>query len=306
MGRPLNHKYFGWRNVGLDGNDLAVDARIGGAELSGITVTAAGSYNATNADALTTTFPAPLVANGVTAIGTPNFKVLTATVGGTQTRAYPATAGYLSIGSGANTSTYTATLRSGALSTVAYASATTISFSTTTTAYISGTSITITGASITGTMTIGGVAIAASQTYYVGSPTTATSATLYATYDNAVLATNPLAISNGTTTGATFTMGNTYSSVTAVTVVSGGSIASGSVTAYATATAAVVAGSDSNVGSGLTIAPAPKPVPIVKPIIFSMPLPCSRSGTPRPFSNPRGLALLPKRRFRRFVRMVLR
>ena len=27
MGRPLNHKYFGWRNVGLDGNDLAVDAR---------------------------------------------------------------------------------------------------------------------------------------------------------------------------------------------------------------------------------------------------------------------------------------
>jgi hypothetical protein len=256
MGRPLNKKYMGNRNVGLAGTYTASDSEIGGAELGGITVTAAGSYNATNADALTTTFPAPMMADGTTAVGTPNFKVLTATVAGTQTRAYPATAGALSIGSGAAQSTYTATLRTGALSSVAYASATTISFSTTTTAYVSGTSITISGSSITGTMTIGGVAIAAGQTYYVGVPTTATSATLYASYDAAIAATTPLAISNGSTTGATFTMGTTYSTVTAVTVVNGGSIAKGAVTAYATATAAVVAGNDSNVGSGLTITPA--------------------------------------------------
>lgn len=73
-------------------------------------------------------------------------------------------------------------------------------------------------------MTIGGTAIAAGQTYYLGAPTTATSATLYATYANAVEGNvaNKLAISNGTTTGATFTVGATYSTVTALTPVNRG------------------------------------------------------------------------------------
>jgi hypothetical protein len=256
MGRPLNKKYMGNRNVGLAGTYTASDSEIGGSELSGITVTAAGTYNATNADALTTTFPAPFLANGTTAVGTPNFKVKTATIAGTQTRAYPSSAGALSIGSGAAQSTYTATTRTGTLTTVVRTGATTIGFDTTTTAFISVTDVLI-GGTITGTATIGGVAIASGQRYYLGAPTTATSGTLYASYDDSVNATNPLTIvANTGFGGATFTVGGQYSTVTAVTIVNGGSIAKGAVTAYATATAAVVAGNDSNVGSGLTITPA--------------------------------------------------
>lgn len=259
MGRPLSSKYFGHRNTGTDGNfgaaNTAGDAGLGGQSVNGISVGTAGSYNATNADALTLTFPAPSLSGegAVSATGTPNFKTLTATISGTQTRAYPVAAGALSIGSSSATSTYTATVTSAALASVAYASATTISFNTTGTAMISGTSVVISGASITGTMTIGGVAIAAGQTYYVGAPTTTTAATLYATYSNAVNATSPLTISNGTTTGATFTFGTTYGTVTAVTVVSGGSIAKGAVTAYAVATTPSTADSS---GSGLQITPA--------------------------------------------------
>ena len=101
---------------------------------------------------------------------------------------------------------FTAGVTSSPLSTVVRASATTLGFDTTTTAMIPGTSIQITGASITGTMSIGGVAIAAGQIYYVGAPTTAVSATLYATYANALAATSPLTIIAGTGVGgATFT-----------------------------------------------------------------------------------------------------
>lgn len=97
-----------------------------------------------------------------------------------------------------------------ALASVAYASATTISFTSTTTAIAVGTPITISGASITGTMTINGSLIAAGQVYYVGAPVNATSATLYATYNNAINGTGALIVTNGTTTGATFTAGATF------------------------------------------------------------------------------------------------
>jgi hypothetical protein len=260
MGRPLNKKYFGKRNTGAAGtygntNLLPTDYDLGGLKALGIGSITAGSFTGAQADAATFTFPTPALASegAVTAVGTPTFTTLTATISGSQTRAYPATAGAIIVGSGTTASTYTATLRTQALTTVAYSSATQISFDTTTTAYISGTNITISGASITGNMTIGGVAIAAGQTYYLGAPTTATAATLYATYQNAVNATSPLAISNGTTTGATFTVGATYSTVTAVTVVSGGTIKSGAVTAY---NAATVVTTTDGTGSSLSVTPA--------------------------------------------------
>jgi hypothetical protein len=114
---------------------------------------------------------------------------------------------------------------------------------------ISGTSIHITGASITGTLSIGGTAIAAGQIYYVGAPTTATAATLFATYADAVAATNPLTIVAGTgVTGATFTRGVTHGTVTALTVV-----ARGSYEALVASGAAVVA--TAGVGEGLVITP---------------------------------------------------
>jgi len=137
---------------------------------------------------------------------------------------------------------------SAALTTVARASATTISFDAANAAIgVSGNSIHITGASITGTMTIGGVAIAAGQIYYNGTPSTTTSATLYATYADAVSATNPLTIVAGTGTGgATFTYGVTFGVVTALTPVNRGSYE-----ALVTSGPAV----NATYGAGLTITP---------------------------------------------------
>jgi hypothetical protein len=152
------------------------------------------------------------------------------------------------IGFSTGGSTFTATVTSAALTTVVRASATTIGFGAANAAVaVSGNSIHITGASITGTMSIGGVAIAAGQIYYTGAPSTTTSATLYATYADAVAATNPLTIVAGTgTTGATFTYGVTYGVVTALTPVNLGSYE-----------ALVASGPAVNAtyGAGLTITP---------------------------------------------------
>jgi hypothetical protein len=230
MGRPLPKRFFGDLNVGGLGGSYVSAAAVSGP---------AGGYTTRP----TITFTAPELAGGVTATATINSKAKSASISGTQTRAYPVGTGSIIYG----TSTWTPTVTSSALSTVAYASATTISFDTTTTAMISGTSIHITGASITGTMTIGGTAIAAGQIYYVGAPTTATAMTLYATYADSQAATSPLTISNGTTTGATFTRGVTYGTVTAVAV-----SAVGSFTTLA-AGAQDVTTSTAGVGEGLQI-----------------------------------------------------
>jgi hypothetical protein len=247
MARSLNKKYFGNRNVGADGTYatgevLTAGAEVGGEGVASAAITVVGSYT-TNRPAFT--FSAPSIANGVTATGTITSKVISAAIGGTQTRAYPGLTGAISFAGGTTAATFTAALRSQALSTVAYASATTISFATTTTAYISGTDLVITGSGA-GTMTIGGVALANGQTYYLGALTTATSATLYASYSDAVNATNPLAISNAATTGFTFTVGGVFSTVTALTLATAGSYE-----ALVTGAQAAVA----NYGAGLTITP---------------------------------------------------
>jgi hypothetical protein len=218
MGRPLNKKYFGNRNIGS--TSVTTDDGIGGNGVASAAVTVAGSYTTTRP---LFTFSAPTIPGGVTATGTVTSEILSAAVGGVQTRAYPITAGAISFVGGTTTATFTATVTSSALSTVVRASATTLGFDTTTTAMISGTSIHITGASITGTLSIGGVAIAAGQIYYVGAPTGATTATLYANYADSVAATNPLTIVAGTGVGgATFTRGVTHGTVTALTPVARG------------------------------------------------------------------------------------
>lgn len=252
MGRPLNKKYFGNRNIGTGGDEVNGpnsnrlnygDDRIGGEGVASAAVTVAGSYTTRP----TFTFTAPELPDGVTATGTITSEVLSAAISGTQTRAYPVAAGAIGFNTGGTT--FTATVTSSALTNVVRASATTLGFDTTTTSMISGTSIHITGASITGTMTIGGVAIAAGQIYYVGSPTTATTATLYATYADSQAATSPLTIVAGTGTGgATFTRGVTFGTVTALTVV-----ARGSYEALVASGPAVVA--TAGVGEGLVITP---------------------------------------------------
>ena len=242
MGRPIHKKYFGNRNIGS--LSTTADNFIGGSSVASAAVTVAGSY-ATNRPAFT--FTAPTIPGGVTAAGTVTSEVLSAAIGGSQTRAYPITAGAISYAGGTTTATFTAAVTTGALTTVAYASATTIGFDTTTVAMISGTSIHITGASITGTMTIGGTALVAGQIYYVGAPTDAVSATLYASYANAVAATSPLTIVAGDgTAGATFTRGVTYGTVTTLTPVNRGAFEA-LVTGAQTAVCAT--------GAGLTITP---------------------------------------------------
>ena len=238
MGRPLNKKYFGNRNIGTSAT--TTDDNIGGEGVLSAAVSGpAGGYTTRP----TITFTAPSIPNGITATATILSKAKSATIGGSQTRAYPAGTGSIIYAS----STWTPTLRTGTLTTVVRASATTIGFDTTTTANISGTSVTISGASITGTLSIGGVAIAAGQTYYMGAPT-ATAATLYANYADSVNATNPLTIVAGTgVTGATFTYGTTYSTVNSVAVATVGSFTTLAAGAQSAST------SDANVGSGLTL-----------------------------------------------------
>jgi hypothetical protein len=242
MGRPLNKKYFGNRNVGTA---ATTDNGIGGTAVASVTLGTLGSYTVRPTIAFST--PDLSAEGGVTATGTVTSEVLSAAISGTQTRAYPTAAGAIGFNTGGTT--FTATVSSAALTTVVRASATTLGFDTTTTAMISGTSIHITGASITGTMTIGGVAIAAGQIYYVGAPTNATTATLYASYADSQSATNPLTIVAGTGVGgATFTRGVTFGTVTALTPV-----ALGSYEALVTSGAAVVA--TAGVGEGLVITP---------------------------------------------------
>jgi hypothetical protein len=81
MGRPLNKKYFGNRNVGTTGTG---DDGIGGSRVASVTLGTLGSYTTRP----TVTFSAPDLAGpgGVTATGTVTSEVLSVTtVGGTQT-----------------------------------------------------------------------------------------------------------------------------------------------------------------------------------------------------------------------------
>jgi hypothetical protein len=80
MGRPLNKKYFGNRNIGSA--SVTTDDGIGGGFVSGVTITTAGSY--LGADQPTVTFSAPDGVGGVTATGTTVMEVLSAvaTAGG--------------------------------------------------------------------------------------------------------------------------------------------------------------------------------------------------------------------------------
>ncbi len=236
MGRPLNKKYFGNRNIGTN----TTDTKIGG---EGVLSAAVSGPVAGYTTRPTITFTAPTIPNGISATAVILSKAKSASIGGTQTRAYPAGTGSIIY----STSTWTPALRTGTLTTVVRATATTIGFDTTTTANISGTSVTISGASITGTLSIGGIAIAAGQTYYMGAPTDAITATLYATYLDSVSATSPLTIVAGTgVTGATFTYGSTFSTVTSVVVATVGSFTTLAAGAQAVTTA------DSS-GAGLTV-----------------------------------------------------
>ena len=240
MGRPLNKKYFGNRNIGTTGSG---DDGLGGNRVASVTLDAGNLGSYTTQPTVTFSDPDLLGAGAVRATGTVTSEAKTASISGSQTRGYPVGTGSITYGS----STWTPTITTGALSSVIGASATQISFTTTTTAMISGTSIHITGTGA-GNVTIGETALVTGQIYYVGSPTTATAATLYANYNDSVNAANPLAITGTTTTGFTFTRGVTYGTVTAVTVANRGSFAG-----VLTTGAQAVTSTSGSYGAGLTI-----------------------------------------------------
>ena len=81
MGRPLNKKYFGNRNVG-SASTTADDYGIGGSSVASVTLNALGSYTTRP----TITFALPTLPSGVRATGTITSEVESVTaVGGTQT-----------------------------------------------------------------------------------------------------------------------------------------------------------------------------------------------------------------------------
>ena len=76
MGRPLNNKYFGNRNIGS--SSTTDDDGIGGGFIASATIDTAGSYTS----ATTATFAAPTLPGGVTATGTLVYEVISATISG--------------------------------------------------------------------------------------------------------------------------------------------------------------------------------------------------------------------------------
>ena len=146
MGRPLNKKYFGNRNIGSA--SVTTDNGIGGGFVSSVTITTAGSYLGASQPTVTFSAPDKAALGGVTATGTTVMEVLSAvvTAGGT---------GYsvndvLTVTYGGQTATFTvATLSVSAVATVTPLArgtftATTTGAKTTTVAPAGGTGATLT------------------------------------------------------------------------------------------------------------------------------------------------------------------
>ena len=205
MGRPLNKKYFGNRNVGVGGNQTDgnlsnsqnyADDRIGGEGVASYgTIVAGSGWTATP----TVTFSPPDIPGGVNVAGTAHYKALSATVAVGGTTAYP-TGTVVGVDGGA---TFTVATLAGttSLSTVTIGTTANLTFATTTLPIAVGTSILVGGVD---TASCGLVP----STYYVSaSPApTATSFTLTSNFANAVAGVNSLGATNaGATTGLTFT-----------------------------------------------------------------------------------------------------
>jgi len=239
MGRPLNKKYFGGRNASTSGSlnqSSAADARLPGTKVSGLTAGTAGVYTNAQAVALTTTFPAPALANGVTATGAPTFTyVNSASVTGTATKAYGGGTGVVSITAGGGTVTFTPTLTS---------STTGISVTSIST---SGVAVVASGNYITGQdfVVTGGTS---AGTYYVlTGGSSVTSITLTDTYAHAIAGTGAT-FTGGT--GGTAVLGATYNSIASLTLVSGGTFTQANIASF---TGALAITDTAGQGAGQTI-----------------------------------------------------
>jgi len=244
MGRPLNKKYMGNRNIG---EARPSDDGIGGSKLASVTVTAAGTYNAAHATALTTTFPTPLIANGVTATGTPTFAVKSLTVNATGTKAYQ-TSQAITFGTNSGTVTATvATIANSASNTISSVNGSNQVVFGSSAAYIPGMDF-LTGA-ITGTS-----GLVASTRYWIVAGT-GTTYTVASSYANAIAGT-ALTIAAGTVTGTnTVLVGTQAGPVATLTVTAGGTYLQSAITALVASPSATTTTTTPG-GLGLTVTPA--------------------------------------------------
>lgn len=242
MGRPLSKKYFGNLNPSGVGGDGVASAAVSG-----------GSYTTRPVFTFTTTDDP----SGVTATATITSEVNTASVGGTQTKAYQV-GQTLSIGNGAATFTVaTLSAASPALTTVTVTStAGAIAFDSITAIPI-GTSVHVTGEDTDGS------GLVPATTYYV-SASGATSARLVSTYAAAISGVGGAIVTVvGNTTGLTLTprngAANAAGPAATVTPVVRGSYEALVTGAQATST------TDGGVGATLTVAYRAKGTIITNP-----------------------------------------
>jgi hypothetical protein len=211
MGRPLNKKYFGNRNIGS--TSTAADDKIGGSAIGSIALGAANNSASYTAGTTQISIAAPTLPNGVTAIGSlvvgpaGAFLTTAASTSGTNRTTFTAT------GTGAAvTGTYTGLVQKAGGTTTGTGATFTIVKATTGTNYATGGVLTTITASSKGTGYVVGDTIKIDGAL-IGGVTTTNDITL--TVVGAVAAA-------GTITGITITEGGSgYTTVPAVTLSTG-------------------------------------------------------------------------------------
>lgn len=211
MGRPLNKKYFGNRNIGSA--SVTTDNGIGGGFVSSVTITTAGSYLGASQPTVTFAAPDKAALGGVTATGTTVMEVLSAvaTAGGT---------GYsvgdvLTVTYGGQTATFTVAT----LSTTAVATVTPLARGTFT--------ATTTGAKSTTVAPAGGTGATLTITYRVKDITITEQGSGYTDAADAAITfsggTGAATTVLGTDTGVVSTVTNQENSITMIGFLTGGS-----------------------------------------------------------------------------------
>jgi len=248
MGRPLNKKYFGNRNVGVAGNQTGVNAnsqnyaddRIGGEGVASAAVSG-GSYTTRPVF----TFTAPTIPGGVTATATITSRAKTATISTSGTIAYAQNEVVSSIGG----TTWTVTKE--AEQSVTIDSTNNGGPGSTARIVLTAPITAIKGANFLTASNISGCGLSVSTQYYILDGGTGTTFTITDSYANAVAGTPMTLGSTGSATHGDVGIGSVYAPVASVAVSNKGDFpyADGELVTSAQATT-----STNGSGAGLTIA----------------------------------------------------
>ena len=231
MGRPLNKKYFG--NTNLGSPSTGTDDGIGGHSIASVRISVAGTYTTRPV----ITFASPQLAGGVLATATMTSEALTATIAGTQTKAYQV--GQVLATTGDSTWTVATITGSTTIGTVAIAGIAG-QFTCAAATLTVGQSVVISGTNV-GTGSITGYTNP--TTYYIGATNGTTTFTLVSTYAAAISGTGGAIVTTaGTPTGLTYTVNTIASRAVTVTVATKGSYTTLAAGAQATTSTAGGAG----------------------------------------------------------------